>query len=179
MSKGGQDPVPRKPWPRCCSSAVPAVLSRITWRTMRAADISCVASNLNRHKAVFLPVDSISAAAGRWVTPDPRKHASESDFDSVAPSVLASSQRTRGRGEDQTRPCGGGFGRTVRCFNSSPLQALSCSPLSLWPLLRRRLYQSSFSPANTLADVPRVEVTHVQSLVLGDGRSRDRWPLHR
>jgi hypothetical protein len=59
------------------------------------------------------------------------------------------------------------------------LAGVSCSPLSLWPLLRRRLYQSSFSPANTLADVPRVEVTHVQSLVLGDGRSRDRWPLYR
>jgi hypothetical protein len=25
----------------------------------------------------------------------------------------------------------------------------------------------------------RVEVTHVQSLILGNGRSRDRWPLHR
>jgi hypothetical protein len=28
-----------------------------------------------------------------------------------------------------------------------PWQALPCSPSSLWPLLRRQLYQSSFSPA--------------------------------
>jgi hypothetical protein len=33
-------------------------------------------------KGVFLPLDSISPSAGRWVTPNPGKRASESDFDS-------------------------------------------------------------------------------------------------
>jgi hypothetical protein len=55
-------------------------------------------------RVVFLPVESIWLAAGRWVTPDPRKRFSESDFDSGNPSILACSQRTRGRGKDQSRP---------------------------------------------------------------------------
>jgi hypothetical protein len=33
-------------------------------------------------RAVFLPVESVSPSAGRWVTPDRRKRFSESDFDS-------------------------------------------------------------------------------------------------
>ena len=61
----------------------------------RSADVAA--------KAVFARGIDL-ASAGRWVTPDLGKRSSESDFDSGGPSVLASSQRTRGRGEDQTRP---------------------------------------------------------------------------
>jgi hypothetical protein len=46
-------------------------------------------------RAVFLPVESISPPAGRWVTPDPLKRASESDFDSGVRLEPVSSSASR------------------------------------------------------------------------------------
>jgi hypothetical protein len=48
--------------------------------------------------------DAFAVAGWQVANSRPQKGASESDFDSREPSVLAYSQRARGRGEDKIRP---------------------------------------------------------------------------
>jgi hypothetical protein len=80
---GGQDPVLRKPWPQCCSPSNAWQLSSASLIEQCGLDLSVASPpSLNDARAVFLSVESIYAAAGRWPDSCALKRSSQQDFDS-------------------------------------------------------------------------------------------------
>jgi hypothetical protein len=91
-----------------------------------------------RRRAIFLPVESFSPSADRWVTPDRPKRFSESDFDFAGGLVLTVGAVTAPHLNLVTR------------LEASGVMSLHWSPLLPAALLRstwRRMYRQVKGPS--------------------------------